>query len=34
MEQDAVATVIAAIIWTVLDASVRDLGELGDTLVA
>jgi hypothetical protein len=34
MEQDAVATVIAAIIWTVLDASVRELGELGDTLVA
>lgn len=30
-EQDAVATVIAAIIWTVLDASVRDLD---DTLVA
>ena len=34
-EQDAVATVIAAIIWTVLDSSVRDLdGELGNTLVA
>jgi hypothetical protein len=30
-EQDAVATVIAAVIWAVLDASVRDLG---DTLVA
>jgi hypothetical protein len=30
-EQDAVATVIAAIIWAVLDASVRDLD---DTLVA
>jgi hypothetical protein len=30
-EQDAVATVIAAIIWAVLDASVRDLG---DELVA
>lgn len=29
-EQDAVATVIAAIIWAVLDASVRDLD---DTLV-
>jgi hypothetical protein len=27
LEQDAVATVIAAIIWAVLDASVRDLGE-------
>jgi hypothetical protein len=26
-EQDAVATVIAAIIWAVLDASVRDLGD-------
>src|SRR5690349_3109775 len=25
-EQDAVATVIASIIWAVLDASVRDLG--------
>lgn len=34
-EQDAVATVIAAIIWTVLDASVRDLdSEIGNTLVA
>lgn len=31
LEADAVATVIAAIIWAVLDASVRDLG---DTLVA
>ncbi|MBA3396570.1 MAG: hypothetical protein H0T89_28320 [Deltaproteobacteria bacterium] len=30
-EQDAVATVIASIIWAVLDASVRDLD---DTLVA
>lgn len=30
-EQDAVATVIAAVIWAVLDASVRDLD---DTLVA
>ena len=30
-EEDSVATVIAAIIWTVLDASVRDLD---DTLVA
>jgi hypothetical protein len=30
-EQDAVATVIAAVIWAVLDCSVR---ELGDTLVA
>jgi hypothetical protein len=30
-EQDAVASVIAAIIWAVLDASVRDLD---DTLVA
>ena len=33
-EQDAVATVIAAIIWSVLDASVKDLAEIGDTLVA
>ncbi len=31
LEQDAVATVIAAVIWAVLDASVRDLD---DTLVA
>ncbi|MEO8707353.1 MAG: hypothetical protein ABI867_45415 [Kofleriaceae bacterium] len=31
LEQDMVATVIAAIIWAVLDASVRDLD---DTLVA
>ncbi len=30
-EQDLVATVIAAVIWAVLDASVRDLG---DTMVA
>ncbi len=30
-EEDAVATVIAAVIWAVLDASMRDLG---DTLVA
>ncbi|MBA3502819.1 MAG: hypothetical protein H0T65_20825 [Deltaproteobacteria bacterium] len=30
-EQDAVATVIACVIWAVLDASVRDLD---DTLVA
>lgn len=30
-EQDAVATVIGAVIWAVLDASVRDLG---DALVA
>jgi hypothetical protein len=30
-EQDAVATVIASVIWAVLDASVRDLD---DTLVA
>jgi hypothetical protein len=30
-EEDAVATVIAAVIWAVLDASVRDLD---DTLVA
>jgi hypothetical protein len=30
-EQDAVATVIAAVIWAVLDASVRDLD---DTVVA
>jgi hypothetical protein len=30
-EQDAVATVIAAVIWAVLDASMRDLD---DTLVA
>jgi len=27
-EQDAVATVIAGVIWAVLDASVRDLDEL------
>ena len=34
-EQDAVATVIAAIIWTVLDTSVRDLDdETLNTLVA
>ena len=33
-EQDAVATVIAGIIWSVLDASVRDLQDIGDTLVA
>ncbi|HUS28162.1 MAG TPA: hypothetical protein VMZ53_06620 [Kofleriaceae bacterium] len=34
-EQDAVCTVIAAIIWTVLDASVRDLDdEVLNTLVA
>ena len=33
-EQDIVATVIAAVIWAVLDASVRDLGKLGETLVA
>ncbi len=32
-EQDAIATVIAAIIWAVLDASVRDL-QHDDTLVA
>lgn len=32
-EQDAIATVIAAIIWAVLDASVRDLQQ-DDTLVA
>jgi hypothetical protein len=31
LEQDGVATVIAAVIWAVLDASVRDLD---DTLVA
>ena len=31
LEQDMVATVIAAVIWAVLDASVRDLD---DTLVA
>jgi hypothetical protein len=30
-EQDAVATVIASVIWAVLDASVRDLD---DTLIA
>jgi len=30
-EEDTVATVIAAVIWAVLDASVRDLG---DSLVA
>jgi hypothetical protein len=34
-EQDAVATVIAAVVWAVLDLSVRDLeDDLGDTLVA
>jgi hypothetical protein len=34
-EQDAVATVIASIIWAVLDASVRDLDdEVLNTLVA
>jgi hypothetical protein len=32
-EQDAIATVIAAIIWSVLDMSVRDL-QHDDTLVA
>ncbi|MGN6110340.1 MAG: hypothetical protein ACTHU0_34875 [Kofleriaceae bacterium] len=32
-EQDHVATVIASIIWAVLDASVRDLDD-GDALVA
>lgn len=26
-EQDAVATVIAAVIWSVLDVSIRDLGD-------
>jgi hypothetical protein len=34
-EQDAVATVIASVIWAVLDASVRDLpADLADQLVA
>jgi len=39
-EQDAVATVIAAVIWSVLDATIRDLDDPGksltrdDTLVA
>jgi hypothetical protein len=33
-EHDAVATVLAAIIWAVLDASARDLGALDDALVA
>jgi hypothetical protein len=33
-EHDAVATVTAAIIWAVLDASARDLDELDDALVA
>jgi hypothetical protein len=33
-EQDAVATVIASIIWAVLDASVRDFEEVSDTLIA
>jgi hypothetical protein len=32
-EADAVATVIAAVIWAVLDMSVRELGE-DETLVA
>jgi hypothetical protein len=32
-EQDAVATAIGAVIWAVLDASVRAL-DLDDTLVA
>jgi len=33
-EQDAVATVIASIIWAVLDASVRDFEDVADTLLA
>jgi hypothetical protein len=33
-EHDAVATVLAAIIWGVLDASARDLDDLDDALVA
>ena len=33
-EHDAVATVLAAIIWAVLDASARDLRDLDDALVA
>ena len=33
-EQDAVATVIAAIIWAVLDVSVRDTSDVADALVA
>lgn len=33
-EQDAVATVIASIIWAVLDASVRDFDDVADTLIA
>ena len=33
-EQDAVATVIASIIWAVLDASIRDFESVGDTLIA
>lgn len=34
VEQDAVATVIASIIWAVLDASVRDFEDVADTLIA
>ncbi|HET9623533.1 MAG TPA: hypothetical protein VFP84_19305 [Kofleriaceae bacterium] len=33
-EHDAVATVLAAIIWAVLDASARDLDALDDAMVA
>jgi hypothetical protein len=33
-EQDAVATVIAAVIWSVLDVSIRDLSRVEDQLVA
>jgi hypothetical protein len=34
VEEDAVATVIAAVIWAVLDASIAELPELDDQLVA
>ena len=33
-EHDAVATVLASIIWAVLDASARDLDDLDDAMVA
>jgi hypothetical protein len=34
IEEDAVATVIAAVIWAVLDASIAELPEFEDQLVA
>jgi hypothetical protein len=33
-EEDAVATVVAAVIWAVLDVSIRELDDLDDALVA